>query len=82
MEKATINTMQQSLHAVKGMISRTTDKEKDSHLLRAGDVFRLRSVKFPDYELGITGKTLKDNCYNLGLRKVSTKGVMYAQSRV
>jgi hypothetical protein len=70
-EKATINTMQQGISAVKGMISGNVDKEKDAHMLRAGDVFRLKSVKFPEYELAITGKKIKDNAYHLGLRRVS-----------
>lgn len=38
--------------------------------LRTGDLFRLRSVKFPEYELGVTSQHVKgDFCY-LGLRKV------------
>ena len=39
--------------------------------LRPGDMFRLKSVKFPGYELGITSVKLKDEYYYLGLRKVS-----------
>ena len=39
-------------------------------ILRTGDMFRLRSMKFPDYELGVTSdKITGDYCY-LGLRKV------------
>ncbi len=38
--------------------------------LRPGDMFRLKSVKFPGYELGITSVKLKDDYYYLGLRKV------------
>lgn len=38
--------------------------------LRPGDMFRLKSVKFPGYELGITSVKLKDEYYYLGLRKV------------
>lgn len=40
--------------------------------LRPGDMFRLKSVKFPGYELGITSVKLKDEYYYLGLRKVCT----------
>lgn len=39
--------------------------------LRPGDMFRLKSVKFPGYELGITSVKLQDEYYYLGLRKVS-----------
>jgi hypothetical protein len=42
--------------------------------LRPGDMFRLKSVKFPGYELGITSVKLKDEYYYLGLRKVSMLG--------
>ena len=38
--------------------------------LRPGDMFRLKSAKFPGYELGITSVKLKDEYYYLGLRKV------------
>lgn len=42
----------------------------DTSVLHIGDVFRLRSIKFPEFELGITSERLNvDNCY-LGLRKV------------
>ncbi len=37
--------------------------------LRAGDQFRLRSVKFPEYELGITTKHLEGEYCYLGLQK-------------
>lgn len=44
---------------------------KDHSVLHLGDTFRLRSVKFPDYELGITSERVRgDFCY-LGLRKVN-----------
>jgi hypothetical protein len=39
--------------------------------LRPGDMFRLKSVKFPGYELGITSVKLSGDYYYLGLRKVS-----------
>jgi len=46
---------------------------KDLSVLHLGDIFRLRSVKFPDYELGITSEHVRgDFCY-LGLRKVNDK---------
>ena len=39
-------------------------------ILKSGDNFRLRNMKFPDYELGVTSDNIKgDYCY-LGLRKV------------
>lgn len=46
-------------------------KEKEnSDILRGGDIFRLRSVKFPSYELGVTSVRLKDNHFHVGLRKI------------
>ena len=47
--------------------------DKDTGLLNVGDVFRLRSIKFPDYELGLTSERLRDDFYYLGLRKTSDK---------
>ena len=38
--------------------------------VRTGDAFRLRSVKFPEYELGITNKKIRDEFCYLGLRKI------------
>jgi hypothetical protein len=38
--------------------------------IRTGDAFRLRSVKFPDYELGITNVKIRDEYTYLGLRKI------------
>ena len=50
-------------------------KEKDdADILRAGDVFRLRSVKFPQYELGVTSVRLKDDHFHIGLRKIEEDG--------
>ena len=40
-------------------------------ILRAGDSFRLRSMKFPEYELGVTSDKIKDEYCYLGLRKVN-----------
>lgn len=45
-------------------------KETDCHL-RTGDSFRLRSVKFPDYEMGVTSVKLRDEFCYVGLRKVT-----------
>jgi hypothetical protein len=41
-------------------------------VLYSGDTFRLRSVKFPDYEFGITNSRInEDHCYT-GLRKIGS----------
>jgi len=48
----------------------STKEKNDEHLLRPGDYFRLRSVKFPNFELGLTSVTLRDEYCYLGLRKV------------
>lgn len=41
------------------------------NILRPGDLFRLRSVKFPDFELGLTSRKIRDEYCYMGLRKVS-----------
>lgn len=48
----------------------SAQKDNDN-ILRPGDIFRLRSVKFPDFELGLTSVKLRDEYCYLGLRKVS-----------
>ena len=40
-------------------------------ILKSGDSFRLRSMKFPEYELGVTSDKIKDEYCYLGLRKVN-----------
>jgi hypothetical protein len=48
-----------------------SEKEKEfDNVLRPGDLFRLRSVKFPDFELGLTSVKIRDEYCYLGLRKV------------
>jgi hypothetical protein len=49
-------------------------KETDCHL-RTGDSFRLRSVKFPEYEMGVTSVKLKDEFCYVGLRKVRARAI-------
>ena len=44
-------------------------------VLRAGDHFRLRSMKFPDFELGVTSDKIKDDFCYLGLRKIAADDV-------
>ena len=52
-------------------LSTTSDKsDPDDNILRAGDSFRLRNLKFPEYELGVTSVKIKDNYCYLGMRKV------------
>ncbi len=53
------------------MSGKDTSKEKEDNILRPGDYFRLRSVKFPNFELGLTSVKLRDEYCYLGLRKVS-----------
>jgi hypothetical protein len=47
------------------------DEDSDKDILQVGDTFRLRSVKFPDYEMGVTSVKLRDEFSYMGLRKVS-----------
>lgn len=56
-------------HAAPAAVDPEKVVEQDPSL-RPGDLFRLKSVKFPGYELGITSVKLKDDYYYLGLRKV------------
>lgn len=44
--------------------------EKGEHL-RSGDYFRLRSVKFPDMEIGVTNVRLENDYFYVGFAKVS-----------
>jgi hypothetical protein len=55
----------------RGDQDRKIEKEKEfDNVLRPGDLFRLRSVKFPDFELGLTSVKIRDEYCYLGLRKV------------
>ncbi len=47
-----------------------SNEKTGERILRSGDAFRLRSLKFPEYELGITNVKIRDNFSYLGLRKV------------
>lgn len=66
---------------IKEKIGRSKDKGEDKeekemdNILRPGDVFRLRSVKFPDFELGLTSVKLRDEYCYLGLRKMGSQEV-------
>jgi hypothetical protein len=77
-ERAPQNKLKEIGAQIKGQIDNIKEKigsrprEKDvDNVLRPGDMFRLRSVKFPEFELGITSVKLKDEFCYLGLRKVS-----------
>ncbi len=86
-EKAQKGTISEQFSAIKGKISKATGgggkvsvtgknlgaSENDRDFLGIGDLFRLKSAKFPDYELGVTGVKIvaKKEVYYLGLRKVS-----------
>ena len=61
----------------RGEKEKDKEKEKEKESLRHGDIFRLRSAKFPEFELGITSvKVADDFCY-LGLRKVIYLCIIY-----
>lgn len=78
-EKAPQNKLVEFTEQIKGRIDNINQKigrgsvhTKDvDNALRPGDLFRLRSVKFPEFELGITSVTLRDEFCYLGLKKVS-----------
>jgi hypothetical protein len=67
-EKASLNRIEKGLETIgKKILHKETP---DEGTLRAGDVFRLRSVKFPGYELGVTSARLTGEYFLLGLKKV------------
>lgn len=72
-EKAPQNRLKEQFDVIKERIgvspTHANPRELDS-VLRPGDSFRLTSVKFPQYELGITSVKLKDEYCYLGLRKM------------
>lgn len=80
LEKAPQNKLKEFTVQIKGQIDNIKEKignnaktpvgTKEDNVIRPGDMFRLRSVKFPEYELGITSVKLKDEYCYLGLRKV------------
>lgn len=54
------------------------DASAGGGVLRAGDLFRLRSVKFTDYELGVTCERIRGEFCYLGLRKVGALAFLYS----
>lgn len=65
------DTILDSKFGNKKELSTTSEKsDTDDNILRAGDSFRLRNLKFPEYELGVTSVKIKDNYCYLGMRKV------------
>ncbi len=65
----------EQLDKIKENISLSSSKETPQqapmdNVLRPGDTFRLRSVKFPDFELGLTSVKVRDEYCYLGLRKM------------
>lgn len=72
-EKAPQNKLKEQLDVIKEKIRPGKEGAASSDsVLRAGDVFRLRSVKFPEYELGLTSIKIRDEYCYLGLRKILT----------
>jgi hypothetical protein len=80
--KEQVNALGEKMNMGKSMNTYSTGNSKHAisqsleadPVLRAGDQFRLRSMKFPDYELGVTSVKLKDDFCYLGLRKVESNG--------
>jgi hypothetical protein len=72
-EKAPQNKLKEQLENIKEKILPTNANASNvtaDKILRPGDIFRLRNVKFPDFELGLTGVKIRDEYCYLGLRKV------------
>ena len=88
-EKAQKGTISEQISAIKGKIREATGgggktaitgknlgaSESDDDILSSGDLFCLESMKFPSYELGVTGVKIvaKQEVYYLGLRKQNTQ---------
>jgi hypothetical protein len=74
-EKAPQNRLKEQFDVLKERIgvspTHTNPRELDN-VLRPGDSFRLVSVKFPQYELGITSVKLRGEYCYLGLRKIGS----------
>jgi hypothetical protein len=51
-------------------------------ILRSGDYFRLRSVKFPDVEIGVTNVRLEKDYFYLGFAKVTNEFIESDDSQV
>ncbi len=66
-EKASLNRIEKGLESIGKILSKERDEET---ALRTGDIFRLKSVKFPEMELGVTGERLTGEYFLLGLKKV------------
>jgi hypothetical protein len=66
-EKASLNRIEKGLESI-GII-RSKERGEET-VLQTGDIFRLKSVKFPDMELGVTGDRLTGEYFLLGLKKV------------
>lgn len=76
-EKASVNRLQETIFNGISKLKETINGKQSvdesankNDILCNGDSFRLRSLKFPDYELGVTSVKIKDNFCYLGLRKV------------
>ena len=75
MERAPQNILKvhikQQMASLKETFGNAPKVNKDQDILRTGDSIRLRSFKFPEFELGITSEKIKDDFCYLGLRKIN-----------
>lgn len=83
LEKAPQNKLKEHFDNIKEKIrphhnNGAANNANADHVLRIGDVFRLRSVKFPEFELGLTSVKLRDDYCYLGMRKVSALVVSFS----
>ena len=70
------DTILDSKFGKKELSTTSVQSDPDDNILRAGDSFRLRNVKFSEYELGVTSVKIKDNYCYLGMRKVMSEGII------
>ena len=75
MERAPQNILKahikQQMASLSSSFGNAPKVNKDQDILRTGDSIRLRSYKFPEFELGVTSEKIKDDFCYLGLRKVN-----------
>lgn len=70
-ERAPQNKLKEQLGNIKEKILHSSSNNNPDDMIKPGDTFRLRSLKFPEFELGLTSVKIRDDYCYLGLRKVS-----------
>lgn len=75
-ERAPQNKLKEQLGNIKEKILHSSNNSNVDDIVKPGDTFRLKSLKFPEFELGLTSVKIRDDYCYLGLRKVSWRGTL------